>query len=437
VYGLATSNGMNNTKIIAPKLVSDPIWGMINIRPVLPIVESPEFQQLGYKYQLGMTFLTFPSATHTRKAHSLGAYHATKDLCRRWREFGMINKEEAKAIPIYGLLHDIGHYPFSHVTEPLFPISHDDKGIKIVEGLKSQIEKCGLDFELVRSLSNHTNHLYLAVHDKNLGMEKLDYLERDGRSTITDRPPGINYLRPYIYWINGQIVIDEKAIDVAKDAQDFYAKMFKNVYLRKNSVIAQRHFQKMVYLLLQSEEMTIQELETMNDFELLGRLSVAKDLVVQELFRALKNRELFREGVVFRYKDFVHAERVAAKHITVMGMDDSAMLKFTDSKLLSDHNQASLLEVETKIAKALGLEAKDILLITVVSPERFITQDISILRSNGEVSSLKKDYPNHFSDLAETAKSYTALRICSSEKHREKLSKNAELVRDIIFDAVN
>ncbi len=426
-----------NPKINAPKLVSDPIWGMIDVKPVLPIVETPEFQQLGYKYQLGMTFLIFPSATHTRKAHSLGAYHAAKDLCRRWLELGMITKSEADAISVYGLLHDIGHYPFSHVTEPLFKISHDDKGIQIVESLQKQIESCGIDFELVKSLSNHSNPLYLAVHDKNLGMEKLDYLERDGRSTITDRPPGINYLRPYIYWIDDKIAIDEKAIDVAKDAQDFYAKMFKNVYLRKASVIGQRHFQKTVYLLVQSGEISIEELGEMNDFELLGRLSIAKDPIVKSLFTDLKNRELFREGVVFRYKDFVHAERIASKHISVIGMDDVTMKKLTDSKNLSDYNQPALLELESKIAKAIGLETKDILVITVVSPERFITQDINILRSNGQISSLKKDYPGHFFDLAETAKSYTALRVCSKDIHREKLEQNSELIQKIIMESIN
>lgn len=428
---------ISRQKIIAPKLVSDPIWGMINIRPVLPIIETPEFQQLGYKYQLGMTFLIFPSATHTRKAHSLGAYQATKDLCRRWLEFKMITRAEAEAVAVYALLHDIGHYPFSHVTEPFFSTSHDDKGIGIVESLKNQIEKCGIDFALVKSLANHTNPLYLAVHDKNLGMEKLDYLERDGRSTITDRPPGINYLRPYIYWVNKQVTIDEKAIDVAKDAQDFYAKMFKNVYLRKASVIGQRHFQKAVYLLLKSGEVNLAELGEMNDFELLGRLSITKDQKVKELFTALKNRDLFREGVVFRYRDFVHAERVASKHITVMGMEDEIMQKLADSRVLSDRNQSALLNVEAKIAATLSLKTNDILLVTVVSPDRFQTQDIAILRSNGKISSLKKDYPNHFSDLAETARSYMALRVCSKEKHREKLAKNSKLIKKIILKAIS
>lgn len=431
-----------NRKILAPKLVSCPIRGVIDIRRVLPVIETPEFQSLRNKAQLGLTNLIYPSATHSRMAHSFGAYDSAKELCWWLEDRDLITKAEAKAVSLYGLIHDIGHWALSHVTEPFFPISHDDNGRNIICNLKEQIEKCGVDFELVKSLANHTNKLYLLVHDKNLGMEKLDYLERDGRSTITDRPPGINYLRPHIYWIHGensedgQIVIDEKAIDVSKDVQDFYAKMFKNVYLRKCSVIAQRHFQKTVNLHLLSGGLTLSELDQMDDYDLKGSLGMARDIRVQALFTALKRRDLFREGVVLRYDDFVHAERTANKKISVIGLSNDIMEKIAASPSFSDRNQQSLLHMEEMIAKAIGLEQDDILVVTIVSPDRFRTQDISILTSGGEVASLRERYPNHFLDLGETAKAYTALRICSKNKNRDKLAKNADLIKDIILETL-
>lgn len=422
-------------KMPTPKLISDPIHGMINVRPILPILETREFQNLGFKSQLGVTSIVFPAATHTRKAHSLGAYQATKVLCRRWLEWSMITPKEAEALPVFALVHDIGHYPFSHVTEPLFTISHDLRGIELVKRMKDQISQCA-DFDLVLSLSNHSNPLYLAVHDKNFGTEKLDYLERDGRATITDRPVGIDYLREHIYWIAPRLAIDEKAVDASKDCQDFYAKMYKNVYLRRGSVIGQRHLQKNVYLAVNSGELKLDDLSEMYDFELLGALRSSKDPRVKKLIENFLHRNLFKEAVVLRYKDFVHAERTAEKNKVVIGLDNNVMEQIADSKQLSDYNQAALLAVEHKIAKAVGLEPEDVLIVTIVSPERFKTEDISIVTSNGNLASLKERYPSHFLDLAETAKSYTAFRICAQEEHRAQLAQNAELVKNIILESI-
>ena len=88
----------------SPKVIADPIYGIIDIRPVLAMVETEEFQLLGDKRQLGMSYLTFPSATHSRKAHSLGSYHATHELAERWIKRGFISKADADALVRLGLL---------------------------------------------------------------------------------------------------------------------------------------------------------------------------------------------------------------------------------------------------------------------------------------------------------------------------------------------
>ncbi len=74
------------------KVVPDPISGLVDVRSVLPIVETREFQALRDKRQLGMTYLVFPAAMHTRFSHCLGAYKATKTLADRWFLQGFINK---------------------------------------------------------------------------------------------------------------------------------------------------------------------------------------------------------------------------------------------------------------------------------------------------------------------------------------------------------
>ncbi|MEK9179935.1 MAG: HD domain-containing protein [Patescibacteria group bacterium] len=425
---------MKKRQISAPKVVADPIYGIIDIRPVLPMMETQEFQALGDKRQLGMSYLTFPSATHTRKAHSLGAYHATRKLADRWLELGFIKEDEADALSGYALYHDIGHPAFSHVVEDLCDKDNDALGLEIIRGLRGAIEEAGINYELLESMARHENPLYLAVHDKNLGTEKLDYLERDGLATILSRPSGIDYLREHIYFIDGELAIDEKVVDNAIEAQNFYLKMYKNVYLRKTSAIAQRMFQKTVYYLLLAGEITKKDLPTLTDSELLGIMRLSKNPVVQELYDMLKRRELFREAIVIRPEKFANLGTANDKAIATFGLKDDEVRKLMKSSALDQKNQAGLGELEKKIANIAGIPEAAVLVVPVFNPGRFQAKDVRI-HKDGRISSLKERYPAHFQNMEEVAQSYIALRICVPEKYRKQLSdpKTAKEVLDIVM----
>ncbi|MDP2598615.1 MAG: HD domain-containing protein [Candidatus Liptonbacteria bacterium] len=425
---------MGRKKISAPKVIADPIYGIFDVRPVLPMIETAEFQALGDKRQLGMSYLTFPSATHTRRAHSLGAYHATRVLADRWVEWGLINEAEADALAGYALYHDIGHPAFSHVTEDLCLKDNDELGLDIIHGLKSQIEAAGINYSLLEKMAHHENPLYLAVHDKNLGMEKLDYLERDGYYTILARPAGVDYLRKHIYFVNGALAIDEKVIDNAIEAQNFYVKMYKNVYLRKASAIAQRMFQKVVYHLISAGEISAEDLPKLTDSELIGAIRFSKNPVVQELYELLKKRELFREAIVIRPEHFAHAEPKTGKPVAHFGVSPKEMARLIESPQLRQKNQDGLEKLESEIAEIAGIPQHSVLLVPIFNPHRFEAKDIKIYVEGGESKSMKDRYPAHFQNMKEVAQSYLALRVCTLEKYRKILSspKIAKEVVDIL-----
>ncbi len=408
-----------------PKVIADPVYGIIDIRPVLPMVSTEEFQALSDKRQLGLAYLIFPSATHTRMAHSLGAYHATQELARRWQEDGLITEREARALGGYALYHDIGHPPFSHVTEDLCEKDNDGLGLDIMRKHKKEIEASGIDFKLLIRMAEHKDPLYLAVHDKNLGMEKLDYLERDGLYTILSRPSGIDYLRKHIYFMHKELVIDEKVVDNAIEVQNFYIKMYKNVYLRKASVISQRMMQKLVYYLVLYKELSRKELPKLTDGELIGRVAASKVQQVKALYGFLKRRELFREVVVIRPEEYAEANYAAGKAITVFGADKKFMKRIVNSKNFNNKNQDSLLSVERAIAKLAGIPEEAVLVVGVFNPWRFTPKDIAIHLTKNKTASLKERYPAHFKGMEETALAYFALRIATLEKYRKKLSRPA------------
>jgi HD superfamily phosphohydrolase len=425
---------MLHKKISTPKVIADPIYGIFDVRPVLAMIETKEFQSLGDKRQLGMSYLIFPSATHTRRAHSLGTYHAARVLADRWTEFGMVKKDEADALAGYALYHDIGHPTFSHVTEGLCLEDNDNLGIGIIRRLKKEIEACGIKYAVLEKLARHENPLYLGVHDKNLGMDKLDYLERDGMFTILSRPAGVEYLRRHIYFVNGELAIDEKVIDNAIDVQNFYLKMYKNVYLRKASAIAQRMMQKTVYHLISAGEVKASDLPLLTDSELIGIIYFSKDPVVKFLYGLLKSRELFRETIVIRPESFARNEPKQEKAKVVFGVAEDGMDKLMTSNALGQNNMARLEKLEDKIAEIAEIPKNNVLLVPVFDPKRFTAKDIKIYTYGGKLDSLKERHPAHFKNMEEVAQSYFALRICTLEKYRKILS--APRVAKQAFDLV-
>jgi HD superfamily phosphohydrolase len=406
-----------------PKVVADPISGIINLRPVLPIVETREFQALAGKCQLGMTSLVFRAARHTRYEHCLGAYAATLVRARQWKQQGSITQEEADALAVYALIHDIGHPAFSHVTEDFLPLDDDEMTLEMIRGgkLRWAIADCDVNPALVESFADRSNPLYLGVHDKNLGTEKLDYLERDGFYTLLSRPVAIQYLREYVYFVDGAVAVDEKVVDHAADLQTFYMKMYKEVYLRKSLVIAQRMFHKAVYHLIRSGELEAAQLQPMVDAELIGLMYSSEDSVVRVLYQALRERRLFREVISIRPKGFVRETRVAGKYIHPLEVEREDMDRLTQLPMLQKDNYLGLETLEQEIAKIAKIPQHSVLVVPVFNPERFCPKDVQIYGSDGKLHSLKARRRAHYARLEETAASYAALRICVQEQHRRQL----------------
>lgn len=421
------------------KLIFDPLWGITNITEYLPMIDTPAFQALGYKYQLGVTSLLFPAATHTRKQHSFGAFKRTQELAHRWMHRGFINEKETRLIIAFALWHDIGHGPFSHVVEAvtgeMWGRNHDENGAILIDRYKKAVEEVGVDFSEFKKLFDHTNPLYLAVHDKNLGAEKLDYLSRDAYYTLGEKP-GVEYLAEHTYFIDGKILIDEKAIDNAKALQEFYIKMYKLVYLRKNSAIAQRMVQKMTYDLLRAEPMGEEEFWALTDFGLMGRLENAQDETVRAQTQKLLHRDLPKTAVALKLDRFSDIEKRKDKAQAVLGITQQQMESLIASKKLSAPSE--LQAVEEEIAKLAGLPAGSVLLVPPASMGRFQAKDIHIYVPGGATARLSDYFADHFNAMEEEGKSYSVLRVCTFAEHREKLSEKntAQEVKEYLLSLI-
>src|SRR5678815_3284741 len=141
------------------EVIRDPLWDNVRLdRPALLVLDTVAVQRLRYVRQVGHAFLVYPGATHTRFEHALGAYHLTRKALASLEERGelaCVPEEDRMAVRMAALLHDIGHYPFSHALEEAGFPSHEGLGVaKLAHGeLSMRLRDMGDGFpELVGSL---------------------------------------------------------------------------------------------------------------------------------------------------------------------------------------------------------------------------------------------------------------------------------------------
>lgn len=171
--------------------IIDPIHDFIRVYDhELSIIDNPIFQRLRRIRQLSGAHLTYPAAQHTRFEHSLGVMHIASQAGDALNEKGFFKSDDIEILRLAGLLHDIGHGPFSHLFEEIIQekkISHEDFGKDII--LKSEIgdilTKNGFDKKLVTKIAfGDSKFQYMnEIVSGALSADMMDYLLRDGYFT--------------------------------------------------------------------------------------------------------------------------------------------------------------------------------------------------------------------------------------------------------------
>jgi HD superfamily phosphohydrolase len=226
------------------KIINDPLYGFITIPYdlVFSLIEHPYFQRLRRIRQLGMTHLVYPGAHHTRFHHALGAMHLMGQAIEVLRSKGHdISREEAEAVTVAILLHDIGHGPFSHALEDsiVHGARHEELSKLFMERLNSE-----MDGKLSMAISIFNNaypkkFLHQLVSSQ-LDMDRLDYLGRDSFFTgvsegVISHERIIKMLEVY----NDKLAIEEKGIYSIEKFIVARRLMYWQVYLHKTVVSAE------------------------------------------------------------------------------------------------------------------------------------------------------------------------------------------------------
>lgn len=235
--------------------IRDPLWGHIYLtRGLVSIVDSIEFQQLSRIKQLGPAYLVYPGATHTRLAHSLGVYHIAHRMIRAlltYDETPPMTTELVTAYLCAALLHDLGHFPFTHSLKELPLSEHESLAADMVRqgDLARRIrEDLGTDPEIVARIVDESLddqgrpeiRLFRRLLSGSLDPDKLDYLNRDAYYCgvpygMQDIDFAISRLRP-----NGGdgIALERSGISAVENILFSKYLMYRAVYWHRNVRVA-------------------------------------------------------------------------------------------------------------------------------------------------------------------------------------------------------
>ena len=361
---------MNRIQI--SKILNDPVYGFITLNKgiLLNIVDHPYFQRLGRIKQLGLTYLVYPGAHHTRFHHAIGAAHLMEQAVQTLKENGItISNDEKMAVILAILLHDIGHGPFSHALENSFVrgINHEEISKFFMHSLNHNF---GGDLTLAIEIFND-QYPKRFLHDlvsSQLDMDRLDYLKRDSFFTgVSEGVVSNQRIIKMFSVVNDEIVIKEKGIYSIEKFIVARRLMYWQVYLHKTVLSAEFLLAKILerarellnsgsnlftvpnlkYFLTKSiTKDNVSQVEFLNhfskidDYDILTCIKVwtdDNDKVISKLSEMLINRKLLKVKISAKKFSDEEIDKIFKRNQKSLGFSNNEMQYFVFQKEMENN----------------------------------------------------------------------------------------------------
>jgi HD superfamily phosphohydrolase len=225
------------------KIFNDTIHGFITVPKgiILRLIDHPYVQRLRRIRQLGLGYLVFPAAEHSRFSHALGALELGQRVLNNLREKDTtISQPEYEATLIAILLHDVGHGPLSHTLEHslISDFNHEMMSLSIMKELNKEFDGA-LDLAIAIFTNQYKKKFLHQLISSQLDLDRLDYLRRDSFFTgVSEGTVGINRILKTMRVFKGNIVIEKKGIYAVENYIIARRLMYMQVYQHKTVLSA-------------------------------------------------------------------------------------------------------------------------------------------------------------------------------------------------------
>jgi HD superfamily phosphohydrolase len=332
--------------------IRDPLWHSITVDPVAAkLLDTLPLQRLRYVRQLGLAHLVYPGATHSRFEHAVGAYHLSRRALANLRETGGLAKlpsDEPAVVSCAALLHDVGHYPFSHALEEIGAPHHEvlsewlvTRG-PVAEILRANVAKDAPERVFALICGKSASALQGLISGS-FDVDKIDYLRRDAMMCGVpygeiDEDRLIQSMRLLTDPSTGRQAVGIAAKGLAAVESLLFAKyqMYRNVYWHHAARSATAMYKRIVERALERDAVKLADLGSYTDEALLHAVESGGG---DPLLTALRQRHLFKRAF----------EAPAAS------MPDASLEWIADDR-------RRVRDAEARIAATLGLKPEDVLL---------------------------------------------------------------------------
>jgi len=338
------------------KILNDPIYGFITIPNTLiyDLIQHPYFQRLRRISQMGMSYLVYPGAHHTRFHHALGCMHIMQKAVQVLRFKGVvISDEEETALYIAILLHDIGHGPFSHAMEHSIveDVHHEEISMLFMNRLNEEFEgKLSLAIQVFKG--DYHRQFMLQLISSQLDMDRLDYLKRDSfYSGVAEGNINSERLIQMMNVENDLLVIEEKGIYSVEKFLGARRLMYWQAYLHKTSVVAELTLTKILkrakelaqkgqvpecskpLQFFMTHKVTLEDFDNdildkfaqLDDFDIMSAIKTwqfHEDYVLASLSKMIINRDLLKIRMVSEKVENSEVEALKKKWLAIHPMSE-------------------------------------------------------------------------------------------------------------------
>ena len=310
------------------KILNDPIYGFITIpnELIYDLVQHSYFQRLRRITQMGLSYLVYPGATHTRFHHALGCMHLMQKVIEvlRFKEVA-INQDEENALLIAILLHDMGHGPFSHAMEHSIVegVNHESISLLFMNKLNDEFDgKLSLAIKIFKG--NYHRKFMLQLISSQLDMDRMDYLKRDSfYSGVNEGNINSERLIQMMNVVDDVLVIEEKGIYSVEKFLMARRLMYWQAYLHKTSLVAEliltkilkrakeltqkgidldcskplKYFLENKIELVNFDNQVLEKFAQLDDFDIISALKnwqTNDDFIISSLSKMIINRDLLK-----------------------------------------------------------------------------------------------------------------------------------------------
>lgn len=403
-------NTKNNLKIF-----NDPIYGFITVPNsfIFDLIESPYFQRLRRISQMGLSYLVYPGAHHTRFHHALGSLHLMQNAVRilKLKDIKISNDEE-NALYSAILLHDIGHGPFSHAIENslIVDVNHEDISIRFMEKINISFNgKLSLAIKMFKGL--YDRPFFNQLISSHLDIDRCDYLKRDSFYTgVSEGNINSQRLISMMNVVNNKLVVEEKGIYSIEKFLTARRLMYWQVYLHKTGLVSEqiiiRILKRAKILSIENDNFTSGSVAL--DFFLKQRIDITNftnDIL--EKFSLLDDTDLLIALKTWScHSDFVLknlSERILNRKLLKIKFVNESEIESQLKRIRKDWNKFS--KVDISLMEYFVFYGK----VSNIGYEE-LNNPIEILNKNGSISTINQS--NNIINIQALSKKITRHYIC-------------------------